>query len=417
MNTQRVLSHRLPQDALLSLLVLHVLLITILTGCTTSTQLWQGDRLVEEGNYQGAVAQYLQIIRKHPGSEVARNATLRIARLYEEQLNRPDDAVQIYRDVTKRYTGSKQAQEALWLLGMHYYNRGEYTKALPRFVQLMMDFPRTPRAQEAHLQRAACYVKMERYQEALTVYEEYLRYYPESSRIPEILLRQADLYAQHMQRRDRAVARYRKLVEEYPHTEQAASAENRLEELGALAQAPPIVPEGGLREVGPPTRPNARQLLYEWQPSDVFGYNVRELLLGGEGMFGGEELQESLAGNGSLLDDAVYNMGLMFYMTQEYRKAGAALEKALELGIREANLYLRLGICYREVGEIKKAQAMFRELNQIDPGAVDRLIEEADRYRAEGRTADAQKRYESLRNISPDRDKQIERRLTKIVQE
>ena len=388
----------------------------LLSACNTSTQLWQADKLVKDGRYQDAHAAYLLVIQKNPGSTSAREATLRLGRLYEERLTRPEDAMHIYVDLARRYSGTPEAQEALWRLGMYYYNQAEYQRALPKFVQIIMDSSDsdTTRIEEAHLQRAACFVGLGRYRDALEVYENFAQQYADSDLLPDAQLHQADLYLSHLERRDLAVALLRSLAELHPETPEGLAAQTRLEELQAMAVPAAPVDEGGLRDIGPPTRPDAQRLLNSWGPSETFGVSVKELILGGQGVFGGEELQESLAGDGALLDDAVYNLGLMLAMTGEYHKAGACLERSLELGLDEPNLYQQLGICYREVGAKQHARRAFRELHQRDPRSIGRMVEAADRHLSEGHHDVARRHYESLQGITIEHDALIEQRLAQI---
>ena len=303
------------------------------------------------------------------------------------------------------------------MLGRHYYDNGEYQQARNKFIQLILDFPDSSKTKFAKLQIAACYERLNKYQEAISTYSEFERFYSRDSKIPEIVLKKGEIYEQ-LSQKDKAILEYQRVVNDFPSFySEVNKAKQRLEVLGAnkrLAEEQ----RGETQQVGSKDRPNARAELASWTTSPTFGYNLQELLMGknGNSLFGGIELEESLNSDGALLDDAVYNMGLMYYMLEDYKKAGACLEKAVEIGIKSADAYLRLGVCYREVGSIEKAKETFKTAVKIDPSVIENLIMDSENQAANGNYEKAINSLEMILGISETIDKQIYPLLNAIYQ-
>ncbi|MBM3239649.1 tetratricopeptide repeat protein [Candidatus Poribacteria bacterium] len=396
---------------------LAILYLFFITACVTPTKMWQADRMVDGGKYREAIAMYTQIMQSNPGMETAREAHLKAGIVYYNHLNDTEKALSIFERIVKDYPRSNQAVESLWLLGTHYYDNGEYQQARNKFIQLILDFSDSDKTKSDKLQIAACYEQLNKYQEAISTYSEFERFYPRDSKIPQIVLKKGELYEQ-LSQKDKAILEYQRVVNDFPSFySEVNKARQRLEILGAnerLAEEQ----DGEIRQIGPKARPDARAELARWTISPTFGYNPRELLMGesGNSLFGGIELEESLNSDGALLDDAVYNMGLMYYMIEDYKKAGACLEKAVEIGVKSADAYLRLGVCYREVGSVEKAKETFKTVAKIAPNVMENLLMDSENQAANGNYEKAINSLEMILGISETIDKQIYPLLSTIYQ-
>lgn len=81
-----------------------------------------------------------------------------------------------------------------------------------------------------------------------------------------------------------------------------------------------------------------------------------------------EEARERVAA----LNDAqqLVSLGNDHYDRQQYAIAAAAYERAVELGIHEANVYTDLGAAYRYLGQPEQALEAFRKAQAVDPRHV-----------------------------------------------
>ena len=92
------------------------------------------------------------------------------------------------------------------------------------------------------------------------------------------------------------------------------------------------------------------------------------------------------------------------------------MEKAIEIGIKEADAYLRLGVCYREVGALENAKQMFKKTAELDLDVLANVILDSENRAAKG---DYEKAIHSLKlilGISAELDKRIHAVLNAIYQ-
>jgi len=387
----------------------------LLAGCMASTRMWQADRMVNEGNYQGAIAMYREIIRAKSGTEDARVAYLKAGKVYYDNLKDTQKALEIFENIAKTYPTSPQAGEALWLLGKHYYKKGEYKQARDKFVQLILDFPQSGKVKAARIQKAKCYEKLEEYKKAIDAYAEVEKFYPRDSILPKILLIKGELY-QKSEQKEKAIGEYQRLLKDFSsYHQEVAEAKKRLETLGTTPAEPVALvrdePEPPRPEVQK-SRPNARAILASWETSPTFGYNPRDLLMNG-GIFGGAEVRESLAGGGERFAYAIHSMGVMYYNMEDYKRAGTCLEKSVEFDdflsrpSAKSDAYLKLGVCYRKVGVTSKAKETFQKAVKVYPDSIYNLILESEKHISEKNYAEAIASLQVLLGISPDEDGRI----------
>ena len=386
------------------------------------------DNQLPIGNPQNAIGHYLQIMRANPGSEQARTAHLKIGMIYNGRPGEDEKAIKIFQKIVQSYPTSSQAGDALWMLANRDYKNGNYEAARRRYLQFILDFSQDPRARTARLKIADCYIELGANTAALKTLANYEARYPTDSRIPEVLLKVGQIH-ESLNSPENAAEAYRRLMAEFPNAaEECALAQQRLGALNgfvvsgaesseALARKP--LPQNEdealtqIREVEPKPSQNRRAELKSWVASPTFGYNPRRLLME-SGLLEGPDVKASMAGDGALLNDVMYNLGLMYYMSEDYQRAGACLEKALDLGVRGIdlpNLYLNLGICYKEKAAWDKTKETFRKLASVDMNAIERLISAGESEILTGNYLDGAKFLESLLGITDQFDSHISNTL------
>lgn len=394
------------------------------------------DGQLPKSDPQSAIAHYLQIMRANPGSEQARTAHLKIGMIYDGKHGEGEKAIKIFKKIVQSYPTSSQAGDALWMLANHDYENGDYETARKRYFQFILDFSQDLRTQTARLQLADCYFHLGSNAVALKTYSDYEARYPADSRIPAVFLKVGRIY-EALNSSENAVVTYRRVIAEFPNaTEECTLAQQRLgtlsgvvvtgTETSAVSALESLPHNEGetptqIRQVKPKTSLNPRAELVSWVTSPTFGYNPRRLLTA-SGLLEGPDVRASMAGDGALLNDVIYNLGLMYYMSEDYKRAGACLEKAVVLGVRDADLpdiYLNLGICYKKMAAWDKTKEMFRQLASVDMNATERLIAAGESELRIGNYLDGAKLLESLLGISDRYDSRISQALrnTKRMQE
>lgn len=88
-------------------------------------------------------------------------------------------------------------------------------------------------------------------------------------------------------------------------------------------------------------------------------------------------------------------LGMLEYQQKEYKDAATNLEKAVELGAKDAKVLNNLGICYDQTGRPAKALASLREAVALDPQLAPAHLNLGLAYHKSGREAAAQREYDT----------------------
>lgn len=106
------------------------------------------------------------------------------------------------------------------------FSRMEYQIALDESDIFLREYADHPLEQEVRLIRGECFTELEKYFDALKEFSSILQKYPRGEQVPPALLRMAVAYDK-IGDRDLAAGVVRRLVREYPESEEAAVARER----------------------------------------------------------------------------------------------------------------------------------------------------------------------------------------------
>jgi len=374
------------------------------------------------------ISHYTSVYKLNPESGQARQAQLEIGKIYYNQFDNPERGLEIFEKLVLSNPMALESGEALWYISRHHFRENEYGLACRNFLQFMLDFSDDERSQVARLRIADCFFELGDLDSAVKYYVDYRNRHPDDlQNLPYVLLRIGTVYASQPDSVIQARKVFSRVVEEFPNaTPHVEVARKKLLDLGGVADigssdmkdlrtqskvsSVDLIRQNSETGIGPLTRPDAQSAFASWTKSAIFGYNAK-VLLQQSGLLDVAEVKSSMAGKGELLDDVVFNIGLQFYMTQDYHRAGTCLEKTVELGIREAELYLKLGVCYRKVGKWGRATAAFRELAKVAPEDVGILIDSSAGEYRQGNREYGRKSLECLIGVSDQFDGKINRLL------
>ena len=212
-------------------------------------------------SYPEAIAAYEKVLQHHPKSEWADDAQYGIAIAYEN-LEQKEKAIQAYRTLTQKYPNRELAPDVQLQIGRHYYNEKDYKRAIAEFQNAINQYPETPSAWLAQYNIGKCYIALGSYRQAIAAFEAvdarsdfastaayeigYTWYdqnnpirnlgnavkallavpekYPQSADVPRALLVAGECYKELIEL-DKAVAVYRRLLNDYPESEQAQWAQ------------------------------------------------------------------------------------------------------------------------------------------------------------------------------------------------
>lgn len=109
--------------------------------------------------------------------------------------------------------------------------RGKSAEAVPQFREFLRKNPKSDYADDAQYYIGECYYSTKDYNRAILEFNEVLLKYPKGEKVPPALLRQANAFSELGDKVDARLI-LQKLVGEYPKSEQAARAQQLLEQMG-----------------------------------------------------------------------------------------------------------------------------------------------------------------------------------------
>jgi TolA-binding protein len=100
---------------------------------------------------EAAMATWLEIVRQFSGTDVAEDASWRIAQTYERE-QKYADAVTAYESFLRNYRRSPNAGQAQFAIAENYERLGEWVKAMDSYTNYRTNFPEGPLVQKAQEQ-------------------------------------------------------------------------------------------------------------------------------------------------------------------------------------------------------------------------------------------------------------------------
>ncbi|HDP80351.1 MAG TPA: tetratricopeptide repeat protein [Spirochaetes bacterium] len=107
-----------------------------------------GGLYYNEGMFEEAKGYYLKFARTSPGSFFAPLGLQQAARSCEA-MEKPAEALEIYKKLEKKYGKSVVADQIFFDLGRLYLKQGDQFKAREYYTRVMNEFPRSPFSQKA----------------------------------------------------------------------------------------------------------------------------------------------------------------------------------------------------------------------------------------------------------------------------
>ncbi len=181
--------------------------------------------------------------RHYRDMEMRLNAIESQIKLFQDQLNRALAAVS-----PKLLQETKDFQK-----GLDAVQRAEYQQAIQSFQQFLKQYPKSPQKGEAQFWIAECRYGTKDFTQAIKDYQKFVEQFPKSSHTPQAVLKQGDGFLT-LQMKDEAKVFYKKVMQDFPHSQEAAMAKGKLEALEKTGAAPVASPQPALPplQTGPP---------------------------------------------------------------------------------------------------------------------------------------------------------------------
>lgn len=153
-----------------------------------------------------------------------------VAKVPSDAQRNYETAIRQSKKVLQKHSGSRWADDAIYVLGASYYGLGEYDSALISFGQLLESFPKSDFRAGAEFLVGMSRFKRHEYEQSEKQFETVLRDYPRFSRRDEILFTQAQT-AEGMRREGEAIRRYETLVADFPKSPRVPESLERIGEI------------------------------------------------------------------------------------------------------------------------------------------------------------------------------------------
>jgi Flp pilus assembly protein TadD len=89
------------------------------------------------------------------------------------------------------------------------------------------------------------------------------------------------------------------------------------------------------------------------------------------------------------------DLGMLLYRTRDYQNAAKHLARATELGVKDAEVYNALGICYRHLRKFTAATAAYKNALQLDPSMAQAHLNLAYVYQLTGKALLSKSEYDT----------------------
>jgi len=210
------------------------------------------EEFFERGNYKRAIDEYRKILKKFSGSPFASRAQLSIGQSYYK-MNKFDQALESYQKVINDYSLSEVVKEALQLeerLAEEYLEKksprqflipqhDRFNKAAQIYQQIVDNFPFQSRAAELQYNVGWVYYKAGNFKEAIKAFEKVKKNYPRSAwnakssfMIGLVYWTQSpERLEYHQDAVNKAVDSFQSFIKDYPDHPKVKDAEKYLSDL------------------------------------------------------------------------------------------------------------------------------------------------------------------------------------------
>ena len=168
----------------------------------------------------------LRIQAQKPADDVAllKEDTGKRLAVLEERLTRLE---QVMAEQQKKASEQPQTPEALYQQGLDAMKGGDVVKARELFTKFLDQNPKHKLAANAHYWLGETYYSEKNYEQAILEFQEVIKNFPEKDKVPAAMLKQGMAFKE-MGDSKSSLYIYKKLTEEYPKSEEAKIAREKL---------------------------------------------------------------------------------------------------------------------------------------------------------------------------------------------
>ena len=421
--------------------LIAVIAVTQYACVASSPQKLAGKRL-QEKDYQGAIEVYQTVVDSKPETPEARQTQLSIAKLYIEEMNQPQQGVQIYQDLIAAAPDNEEAAKAHWGLGLYAFKSEDYQSAQQSFNIIINKFPMLGLSHSAQLMLAKSYEDTGDYETAIEVYDNVANRYPEDNRAAQALVNKAKIQEQLLRDENAAMQIYQSIIKRYGNIEGMEESVNTAKrELRTMGATIPKPDDYSLTQLEPAlerqrqrrerNRPRGRiersPAMEEAPDHSDSGFGVdpefiikpwqqamkgilmsqRKLILNPK--TAGSKL---VSNNDIMLNNIVLAFAFRNLDSQNYRDAGALFFYAIQLAERknisiDPFTYYHLAVCYRKLGMHQRAKEVLKKEMKKSAQLLEHVVRMGDNQYLDENYKVAIETYNSVVGINRSKDSEL----------
>ena len=171
----------------------------------------------------------LRIQAQKPADDVAllKEDTGKRLALLEDRLTRLEQGVAGLAEQQKKAVELQQTPEAIYQQGLDAMKAGEVGKARELFTKFLDQNPKNKLAANAHYWLGETYYSEKNFEQAILEFQEVIKNFPEKDKVPAAMLKQGMAFKE-MGDSKSSLYIYKKLTEEFPKSEEAKIAKEKL---------------------------------------------------------------------------------------------------------------------------------------------------------------------------------------------
>ncbi|MBN1982598.1 MAG: tetratricopeptide repeat protein, partial [Chitinivibrionales bacterium] len=152
-----------------------------------------GKQLFDDKQYEESAAQYANLQRRFPESEVADKALFNAAEAYEQQ-QKWLDAADLYRRIDQSYPNSSIAPDALFNAASDYERAEQLPLVAQMYERLIQRYPTSIKAKDGLFNLGFVYEKMKDYEKMAEAQHRYSTIYPNEKEVEAMTLRSGEYF-------------------------------------------------------------------------------------------------------------------------------------------------------------------------------------------------------------------------------
>jgi TolA-binding protein len=275
--------------------------------------LWEiSNELSNRQYHEEAIAVWSGLMIRYPTHNLARDAAMRIAQTYQNNLKQPLRAAEAYQEVNVARGGrDTDIQNQIYRIGLRLKNDKRWVEALHVLEMFVDSFPRHPQAGQALTMIGQVHQTNEAWEEAIAAYRRVIDEFPTGDWVKEAKWSIAECTINLSQWRD-AMAGYENYQRDYPRDGRSNEAKRRIGILKDLVRYQALVDEKEQRKAFDAQYQIAKIVV------DKLSNRVKAII----------EYRKVAANwpKSHLADDALYAVGTTFLAMGETDKAREALK-------------------------------------------------------------------------------------------